>query len=411
MANRKGYRNINGEGSRKVMPDGRIAYKKMVGYKADGKPNIVEVIQRKNETIKDLKKRFDEKVSFAASISASDNDSLYETIIKQDKILCGEWLLQWLETYKKNTVKRNTYVFYHNLINKHIIPQIGSLHLCDLKPLVLQELCNKMLDNGLSQRTVKGVAQIMKAALEEAVVNDITQSNPASKIKIPRDYSKKKEIKAFTKDEEKIFLNAVKGTYHEVFFVMALNTGMRIGEILGLQWDDIDFENRMLHIRHNLVVVHDYKQTQEVILTTPKTLSSIRDIPITAALEASLIKHRQLHMELFGEISGFVFKTNSGSEYRSRTSFDKELKRICAENNLPCITMHGMRHTFATRGLEAGVLPRVMQKLLGHADWNMFYNTYSHVLSGVRDIEQEKLVAALDKITDNVNAADIASEK
>ena len=147
-----------------------------------------------------------------------------------------------------------------------------------------------------------------------------------------------------------------------------------------------------------MVIVHDYKRPQEVILTTPKTLSSIRDIPITASLKAALMKHKQLHTDLFGEVSGFVFKTNSGREYHSRTSFDKELKRICSENNLPFITMHGMRHTFATRGLEAGVLPRVMQKLLGHSDWNMFYNAYSHVLSGIQEIEQKMLLEALDKM-------------
>lgn len=290
MANRKGYRNVNGEGSRKVMPDGRIAFKKMIGYKSNGKPNVIEVIQRKNETLTDLKKRFAEKVSNANLVLVTEEDSMRKILINQEHISCSEWILQWLESYKKNTVKRNTYVFYHNLINKHIIPHIGHLYLCDIKPLILQELCNKMIDRGLSSRTVRGVAQILKSSFEEAHINDIIKSNPASRIKIPRDYSNsRKETKAFTAEEQKCFIEAVKGTYHEVFFVMALNTGMRIGEILGLQWEDIDFDKNIIHIRHNLVIVHDYKKSQEVLLTTPKTLSSIRDIPITVSLNVSLI--------------------------------------------------------------------------------------------------------------------------
>ena len=391
MSNKKGYRNINGEGRRKVMPDGRIAFKKMVGYKANGKPNIIEVIQRKNETLTELKKRFDEKIN--AAEAATDNITL------KDKYTVKDWLIKWLESYKKNTVKSSTYSFYHNLMSKHIISNIGELLLCDVKPLILQELCNRMIEKGLSVRTVRGVALILKSSFEEAFVNGIIKTNPALGIKVPRSCgNRENKIKAFTEEEQKRFLEAVKETYHEVFFVMALNTGMRIGEILGLQWEDIDFDSGIIHVNHNLVIVHDYKRPQEVILTTPKTLSSIRDIPITASLKAALMKHKQLHTDLFGEVSGFVFKTNSGREYHSRTSFDKELKRICSENNLPFITMHGMRHTFATRGLEAGVLPRVMQKLLGHSDWNMFYNTYSHVLSGIQDIEQKKLLEALDKM-------------
>ncbi len=400
MANKKGYRNLNGDGSRKTKSDGRVAFRKMVGYKRNGKPNIVEAVQRKNESLTELKKRFEEKVSLAGAAYESPED-LKKAIMKGDKVTCSEWITQWLETDKKYSVKKNTYVFYRNLICKHILPQIGSCRMCDIKPLLLQNLCNKMLEKGLSVRTVKGVAQILKASFEAAVINEILTVNPAIKIKIPRSYSKKNEIEVLTKEEEKIFLNAVYGTYHEMFFILALNTGMRIGEMLGLQWEDIDLKNRVIHIKHNLVMIHDYKKPQEIILTTPKTMSGYRDIPITEALKTALLKHRQLHMDLFGSVSGYVFKTNTGMEYHSRTSFDKELKRICSENNLPEISMHGLRHTFATRGLEAGILPRVMQKLLGHADWNLFYNTYSHLLSGIQEVEQEKLVNALDKITMN----------
>lgn len=392
-------RNINGEGSRKTMPDGRVAFRQMVGYREDGKPNIVEVIQRKNETIKDLKKRFQNKVALAKSLPAGKDNELFNAMSKGGQLTLGEWLDEWMKNYKKNTVKPNTYAFYNNLIKKHIVPKLGSVALSDIKPLVLQNCCNNMLESGLSHRTVKGVAQIFHAALSEAWIDNLISANPGEKIKIVRDYSIKKEIQAFTREEEMIFLKAVKDTYHEVFFVTALNTGMRIGEILGLQWEDIDFNNNVINVRHNLVIVHNYKTSQQVILGTPKTAAGVRTIPVTNTLKEALQKHKQLHIKLFNKAEGYVFKTNSGMEYHSRTSFDKELKRICKENNLPMITMHALRHSFATRGLEAGIQPRVMQKLLGHADWNMFYNTYSHVMKGIQDVEQEKLVEALDKIT------------
>ena len=395
----KKSRNTNKSGTRKVMPDGRISYKAMVGKKADGKPLYVQVYQRKGETASQLKVRFDKELEkFKASQKGISFDSgLYQLLKKGSESTVEAFLKQYLEEFKRPVVKPTTYAYYLNLYNSNIVPNIGRYSLCELKPILLQNLLLKLAKQGLSFRTVKGVAQFLKSAFAEAVYNEIIEKNPAENLKIPKK-SEKKELKVFTKEEQAIFMEAIKGHVHEVFFSMALTTGARVGEMLGLKWYNVDLDNRLIHIRENLTFTYEKGEKCEVHLGTPKSAAGIRSIPISETLHKLLIQHQEEHRVLFGEVEGFVFKTIQNTCYHSQSTFCKSLKEICRKNGLPVLNLHALRHTFATRGLEAGIMPRVMEKLLGHSSWELFFKTYSHVMPDTYTIETKKLATAIDMI-------------
>lgn len=394
----KRSRNLNNEGSKKYMPDGRVTFKIMVGKRDDGKPKMLQVYQRKGETPKETKERFEEELrKYRLANELSSSLEMFDLMREGGDALLGEYLKQYIKDFKEATVKPTTLAYYYNLLNSYIEPYIGKSKIKSLRPIVLQNLLMELAKQNLSYRTLKGVVQFLKAALAEAVYNELIEKNPAENLKIPIQ-NKKKSISVFTREEQQIFMQAIRGSLYELFFTMGITTGMRCGEMLALKWENVDMEGRLITVNENLTISYTKESGSEIHMGTPKSETSIRVLPIAQRLYELLIEEQKIHMNLFGEVDGFVFKTNNNTPYHSRGHFGRELKRICAENGLPDMNLHGLRHTFATRGLEKGILPRIMQKLLGHSDWQLFFNTYSHVMPDIYSAESAKLVDAIDKI-------------
>lgn len=394
----KRTRNLNNEGSRKIMPDGRITYKKMVGRKANGKPQMIQVYQRKGETASQVKERFEEECrKFDAAKAIISNTGMYEIVRSGYNALFGPYLKQYIEDFKRPAVKPTTLNYYQCMTDEYIIPYVGEYKLGELKPMVLQNLLTELAQKGFSYRTIKGVLQILKAALDEAVYNELIEKNPAEKLKIPAQ-NKKKKIVVFSRDEQKVFMKAIKGHIYELFYTIAITTGMRCGEILALKWENIDLEKRKIYVCENLTISYNKTDKTSIHIGTPKSDTSIRELPIADGLMELLQKEREIHLKLFGEVEGFVLKTNKNTPYHSRSHFGRALKILCRENGLPEINLHALRHSFATRGLEAGISPRVMQILLGHSDWQLFFNTYSHVMPDLYGRETEHLTEAINQI-------------
>lgn len=394
----KRTRNLNNEGSRKIMPDGRITYKKMVGRKANGKPQMIQVYQRKGETASQVKERFEEECrKFDAAKAIISNTGMYEIVRSGYNALFGPYLKQYIEDFKRPAVKPTTLNYYQCMTDEYIIPYVGEYKLGELKPMVLQNLLTELAQKGFSYRTIKGVLQILKAALDEAVYNELIEKNPAEKLKIPAQ-NKKKKIVVFSRDEQKVFMKAIKSHIYELFYTIAITTGMRCGEILALKWENIDWEKRKIYVCENLTISYNKTDKTSIHIGTPKSDTSIRELPIADGLMELLQKEREIHLKLFGEVEGFVLKTNKNTPYHSRSHFGRALKILCRENGLPEINLHALRHSFATRGLEAGISPRVMQILLGHSDWQLFFNTYSHVMPDLYGRETEHLTEAINQI-------------
>lgn len=299
----------------------------------------------------------------------------------------------WIKDYKVNNKQGclQTYVHVYNTIIKS---QMGNKKINDINHNHIQSFINGLREN-YSLSRIKLAHIVLSSMFEVAIINNWIVKNPAKKIQFPKEI--KKERRVMSKKEQELFLKfAMSSNYYDLY-VVSLYTGMRIGEILGLQWDDIDFEKSNIHVSGTLTYIRGKGRIKDL----PKSESSNRIIPMLSNVIYVLRARRnqQLKMKLaLGEIykeQGYVFTCESGEPYWD-TSIRVDMKRIIKEINesdieFAPITPHTFRHTFATRCLEMGVKPKVLQKIMGHSQFAITMDLYGHVLEEEKENELQKL--------------------
>lgn len=331
----------------------------------------------------------------------------------KEEVVLGQWLQTWSEKYLANTVRKTTKQYYIDLI-KYIPENMRTLKLVKITPVMLQELyinllkhgSKKHLGKGLSATTVRSVRSMLITCLESAVDNGYLQINPARKTKPPK--LDKKEIAYMTEDEiKKLISVADSGEYYDklecaldnsersyfikewsVLIRLTLATGLRRGEVFGLTWNDIDFNNQSLFVHNNL---------QDSKLSAPKTKYSQRFISVDKAT-MERIKDWKSYQEKYSEELGdkfnnelnLIFTNTCGrpvryDNFRIRY-FDKMIKTAGLSSR---ITFHSLRHSHATQLLQAGINPKVISKRLGHSNVAFTLQTYTHV----PDLERESAEA------------------
>ena len=311
------------------------------------------------------------------------------TFIDRSSLTVANWLTSWLEDYKKQSIKPSTYKRYDTMIHNYMIPSLGGIKLQQIKPEHIQKMINSLGEQGLSPRTIQYVHRVLSMALSQAVENEILLKNPAKPTNLPK--RRKKEARALTRDEQAAFINALNDDPLEKAIKFVLATGVRVGEMLALTWNDIDFDNGKVKINKNLQRIDG-----NIIITTPKTEKGKRDIPLlpeTAQLLKTQKKH-QLEQRLKAgsawEKGEYVFSTSLGTPL-DKSNINRTIHRICKTEGIKPFSVHVLRHTFATRGLEAGIDLKVMQEILGHASLAMTADTYSHVMPDKKKENMEKL--------------------
>ena len=331
------------------------------------------------------------------------NDTKYEAehglFAKESNITVDAWYKTWIEEYKPLTVKQGTIIIYENAYSNYIKGFIGKKKLKDVRPEHIQKLYNE-LNKTLSRNTIQTVSQVLNGMYKQAIENGIVVKNPALNVKKPREEEKTEKV-ILSKEQQKNFLEAAVGNYLFEMIKLALFTGMRSGELRALQWEDIDFKNSVIKVRHTL----KYTVKTGFFMDSPKTKTSKREIPMLEGVKLLLKNHRKEQLErkiVLGEkwraMEGFeqlVFTTHFGRPIQN-TVFNLELKRICTnlqsnDKDFPVISPHCLRHTFATRGLENGMDPKVMQTILGHSTLAMTMDLYAHVLPNTKAEELKKL--------------------
>lgn len=321
--------------------------------------------------------------------------------IEPSEMLLKEYLEQWLEDYARPNIKQKTYEIYKNMIHNHLIPGLGDIPLGSLRPSQLKGFYAKKLKSGradgkpggLSNRSVQYMHVVLKLALNSAVEDELVPRNVAVAVSAPRvekpkiKYWEWEDAKAFLEYERKKYEKG-QGRYYPVY-LLALSTGMRRGELLGLKWQDIDFKKKTITIRHNLVETNSGPLLQDTV----KTNNSYRTIDISDKVIEILKIHRKrrseeylaLHNDKKTDLNNpdkkesLVFVSANGTPVSPR-NMDKYFRFAVKQMNLPDIGgMHSLRHTYATRMLELGVNPRYVQERLGHANITITLGTYSHV--------------------------------
>jgi integrase len=263
---------------------------------------------------------------------------------------------------------------------------IGRRKLSKLSALDVQTLYRDRLDSGLSPSTVNKIHTVLHKALAQAVRWSLIPRNPTDAVKAPRPTPE--EMHPLSAAESRTLLDAAKGDRLEALYVLALTTGMRRGELLGLKWSDVDLENATVSIRRTLTRTDNGKR---VALGEPKTKKSRRTICLTPQAVEALRSHleRQLgQIEASGDLyddQGLVFTTEVGTPINPSNLRQRSLAPLLKKAGLSHIRFHDLRHTCATLLLSKGVHPKFVQELLGHATIAITLDTYSHVLPGMGD--------------------------
>ena len=309
-------------------------------------------------------------------------------------ITVSDYLDRWLSASVKNTVRKNTFARYEQIVRLHLKPALGSKKLKTLTPAHVRALYRHKLDAGFSPRTVQYIHVTLHKALKQAVADGLVHKNVSEAVTPPR--SARKEIIPLTAEQVKTFLYAVRDSRMSGLYVLAVTTGMRQGELLGLRWADVDLEAGTLSVRRTLSMTRDGP-----IFTAPKTAKSRRSIGLTNATVEALRRHlsNQLaEIEAMGdeyEDQGLIFPNLRGRPLHPwilATDFKKLMERA----ELPRIRFHDLRHTFATLMLQNGEHPKVVQEMLGHATISITLDIYSHVLPNMQSAAVERLGTLLE---------------
>lgn len=288
------------------------------------------------------------------------------------------WLEEWLNNFIKISNKQRTFERYKNIIYLHILPHLGDYNIEDLSPIILQKFISHLSKNGnkrtnkaLSSNYINGIVSIIQNSLKTAHILGLVTDYNADKIKRPKIIEK--QVVCFTIYEQKKIEKYIAESNRQKLkgVILCLYTGLRIGELLALTWNDIDFAKNTLSVTKSC---HDgYINSKHcVIIDTPKTQNSTRQIPLSKPL-INLLKQLRKDTQ-----SNYVISHNAKPILvRSyQRTFELLLKKLKIQHK----GFHALRHTFATRALECGMDVKSLSEILGHKNATITLNRYAHSL-------------------------------
>jgi integrase len=288
----------------------------------------------------------------------------------------SQFFTEWLDAVQPS-LRPRTFVGYEQLVRLHVLPDLGTLSLTKLGPQHLQQLYASRLTAGLSPTTVNHLHALIHKALSHALRWSLVHRNVADLVDPPR--NRHFEIAPLTAEQARAFLSAASGHRLEALYVVAVTTGMRQGELLGLRWRDVDLDAGTLQIRGSMQLTPDGLRIME-----PKTAGSRRRVALSRQPIDALRRHRvaqaeeRLRMGAAWENNELVFATKTGQPITPsmlRRSYEPLLTRA----GLPRMRFHDLRHTSATLLLGRGVHPKVVSEMLGHTRISTTLDLYSHV--------------------------------
>jgi integrase len=305
-----------------------------------------------------------------------------------ENLKVGEWMDSWLSDCLKPLVAagkmaHSTYIRSEGIVNNHLKPALGHRKLKDLTRVEVRRLYTEK-SKALSARSVDYIHATLQMSLSQAMRDDLIPRNVAVGER-PRSSRNRQEAKALSPTQVKALLTAARGTRNEALYVVAVHTGLRQGELLGLKWTDVDLDAGRLYVRRSLKVTED-----GLAFGPPKNKASRRSIPLNKTAVAALRAHRLRQNE--ERLSApewhdhdLVFPNRVGKPTDHNNLYYREYKPLLERAGLAGegFTFHTLRHTFATALFMRREHPKVVQSLLGHSSITQTMDTYSHLMDGI----------------------------
>ena len=305
------------------------------------------------------------------------------------------WFYYWYNNLIVD-LSPNTRRNYKERYEKNIQPTIGKLCISDVKPMHCKMILNGMM-NTYAGSTIRQAYIAMGTMFRAAVMNDVISKHPMDGVRYTKPVRAANDHRVLTVEEQRKFLEAARHSHNYYQYAFILETGLRTGEIIGLTWDAIDWEQHTLTVNKTL----EFRHNQQVWRAgPPKTQTSYRTIPLTARAYEILTELREMRktQKLSENLAQVLTYTDRRTGQTSslalcdlvfinfrtgmpakNSSYDTHLYKLCESAGIPPFSMHTLRHTYATRAIESGMQPKVLQKLLGHASIQTTMDTYVHV--------------------------------
>ena len=365
-------RRPQGDGTIRKRSDGRWEARIIIGHKNDGSPMYKSAFTK---TQKSALKQLHQLIDLYRDVDLTEDC----------RMTLGEWLDKWLDEYMIFTIRESTLDSYRAMVKNQVKPFIGSKQIASLTTADMQKFYNKIKKEGrvrehpihgktLADSMVRGVHMMLHEALDTAVKERLLAKNPTNGTTVPKCNYPEKQI--LCDNQLETFLEAIKG--HEYwcdFFYVEVMTGLRRGEICGLKWQDINFEENKLHVKRSVSA----KKGGGVSIGETKTETGVRCIQMPPSV-AELLKSKKQTA-----ITEWVFPHFLHPEQPiSPASAYRKLKVILKNAELPLIRFHDLRHTFATHATQGGVDPKTLAGILGHTNASFTLDTYTHVTSDMQ---------------------------
>ena len=371
-------RREKGSGGISLRKDGLWVGRYDAGVKADGKRDV-KAVYAKSEA--ECRRKLREIIK---QVHANDYVNVEKKTVKT-------FMNEWLVNVKKNELKPKSYDRLEQTLIYDVYPYIGGLQIGSIKSSDVQKMINSLRDSNKSHSSIKKAYEAVNACFKRGMIQKTVASNPALGVSVPaKKQFKKKEIPFYTADESAILVakamskckNGNRRYPIGAFVPFLINTGLRLSELLSLQWDrDIDFDKKTVTVHTNLVSVKDRSKDKGYKLLEQDSVKSDasqdRTIPLNDDAIAALLDIRQVTGE-----KKYVM-TTSGDRLMRPADLDQMFRRIATAAGFPeekIYGVHSLRHTFATLLLSNNVDIKTVSKLLGHSDVTITYNTYIHVI-------------------------------
>ncbi len=352
------------EGSLYQRADGLWAASVSAGYDAHGR--------RKRRTVYG-----DSKAEVQAKLQTLQADASKGVLGDADRMTLAAYLHSWLETTARLTCAFSTYDRYKRVVNRQLLPHLGGVKVAKLAPVHIHTLLAQLEKAGESAWARKMAVKVLGIALRRARRLRLIVRDPCEDVPLPRPEAH--ELQTFTEEQVRTFLKASEGRRYHALFAVALGAGLRRGELLGLQWPDIDFDKETLTVRRTLIQV-----SRQYLLKEPKSRNGRRTLRLPRFVLDALRDH-QKRMLAEGNIAAAVFCTRTGKFLHNGTLHRDIFKPILKKAKLPDVRFHDLRHTHASILLARGESIKAISRRLGHSSIKLTLEVYCHLLPDADD--------------------------